>query len=616
MNFLNYFFNTPKPILTQLTVTSKNGFHLRPIARFIHEAKQFESSISLITKSQEVPATQVPAILALGLGYNDNFQLKTQGKDAAKASEYLTNFFQELMQDDKEIKQVEQDEEHYEADTIEGTTISKGIAIGTLVNYFKHTTTYHREGNLSFEEALTQTAEDLEALYEANKPQEEAEIFLAQKALLASELFQKNFANIDEEIQKLENTKFQSRIADYRDLKKRIESHMGINTEFKLPDESIDSIVVAGELFPSEVEELSKMKAVKGVILNQGSSTSHVAILLRSFNIPSMIAHAKIDSSGEYYDSILDASAGIFVDVPSENDFEKAQKRQEAYQTTQNQSFAKRFEPTQTKAGKSIKVLANITDVNSAKEAKEQGAEGVGLLRTEFLFTEIKPSIEEQTKAYKEIFELFEEITIRTLDIGGDKSLPYIHIDKENNPFLGIRGIRFSFQDEPLFKEQLIAILNAVGSISSNKQIKIMFPMVSTPDEFKRAKATAISLAEEHEINIDNVQFGIMLEVPSVIFALKEFDKLVDFYSIGTNDLTQYLFAIERTHPILKTDPSSPIVMNALKQIIETTNKPISICGELAGLEEATKELIKMGYETLSVSSNLIPNLKERIRHV
>jgi len=140
--------------------------------------------------------------------------------------------------------------------------------------------------------------------------------------------------------------------------------------------------------------------------------------------------------------------------------------------------------------------------------------------------------------------------------------------------------------------------------------------MVSEPDEFKRAKQIALNLAKEHKLNIDTIQFGIMLEVPSVIFALQEFDKLIDFYSIGTNDLTQYLFAIERTHATLSTNPTSPLLMNALKQIINTTNKPISICGELAGLEEATKEVIEMGYETLSVSSNLIPNLKERIRHV
>jgi len=140
--------------------------------------------------------------------------------------------------------------------------------------------------------------------------------------------------------------------------------------------------------------------------------------------------------------------------------------------------------------------------------------------------------------------------------------------------------------------------------------------MVSEIDEFKKAKEIALNIAKIHHINLNNIQFGIMLEVPSVIFALKEFDALVDFYSIGTNDLTQYLFAIERTHPALTTDLTSPIVMNALKQIITTTTKPISICGELAGVEVATKPLIDMGYQTLSVSSKLIPELKERIRHV
>ena len=268
---------------------------------------------------------------------------------------------------------------------------------------------------------------------------------------------------------------------------------------------------------------------------------------------------------------------------------------------------------TQTKEGKTIEILANIADVASAKEAKALGADGIGLLRTEFLFKEIKPTLKEQTTAYSEIFNLFDEVTIRTLDIGGDKSLPYIHIEKENNPFLGIRGIRFSLQEQILFKEQLLAIGLA---LPSHTTIKIMFPMVSTTKEFTQAKSIALELYKEHHIETTFIQFGIMLEVPSVIFALKEFDQIVDFYSIGTNDLTQYLFAIERTHPTLSVDASSPILMNVLKQIIENTQRPISICGELAGLEEATQQLILMGYNTLSVSAKLIPQLKERIRNV
>ena len=262
-----------------------------------------------------------------------------------------------------------------------------------------------------------------------------------------------------------------------------------------------------------------------------------------------------------------------------------------------------------------MNVLANIGDLTSAKEAKELGADGVGLLRSEFLFMEKKPSLEEQTEKYDEIFNIFDEITIRTLDIGGDKALPYIHMEKEENPFLGIRGIRFSLQEKELFKEQLLA-LGLAAAKNPNKSIKIMFPMISNVQEFLQAKAIALDVYKTNNITSDNIQFGMMIEVPSIIFAIKEFDKLVDFYSIGTNDLTQYLFATERTHATLQADPTSPMVMNALKMIIQTTKKPISICGELAGLGDATEELINMGYSTLSVSAKLIPSLKERIRNV
>jgi len=278
-------------------------------------------------------------------------------------------------------------------------------------------------------------------------------------------------------------------------------------------------------------------------------------------------------------------------------------------------NFRNAHKVAKTKAGKAIKILANITNLESAKEAKEQGAEGIGLLRTEFLFTEKKPTVQEQTKAYTEIFKLFNEVTVRTLDIGGDKSLPYISIQKEDNPFLGVRGIRFSLQEQTLLKEQLLAVGSASADVP-NAKVKIMFPMVSTTKEFTQAKNIALALYKEHNINTTNIQFGIMLEVPSVIFALKAFDQLVDFYSIGSNDLTQYLFAIERTHPTLSVDATSSELMNALAYIKTQTQKPISICGELAGLEEATQQLVEMGYETLSLSAKLIPSLKESIRNI
>jgi phosphocarrier protein FPr len=348
------------------------------------------------------------------------------------------------------------------------------------------------------------------------------------------------------------------------------------------------------------------------VVLKKGTPTSHASILLRSHAIPAVIINQNIEPSSQ---AILDTNSGNLIVNPTENDLKKAKIKQEAFQQRKEENYNKRFNSTITKKGHKVNVLANIGDITSAKEAKELGADGVGLLRSEFLFMEKKPTLKEQTKTYGEIFKLFDEITIRTLDVGGDKALPYIPMENENNPFLGIRGIRFSLQEQTLLKEQLLAV-GLASADTKNSKIKIMFPMVSTPQEFIEAKALALEVYKEHKIKTENIQFGIMIEVPSVIFAIKEFNKLVDFYSIGTNDLTQYLFAIERTHPTLQVDPTSPMIMNALKMIIKKTKKPISICGELAGLGDATEELINMGYSTLSVSAKLIPSLKERIRNV
>ena len=610
MNFLKKLLTKQKPIKTALTITSSNGFHLRPIAKFVNEVKKFQAIVSIEAKGKEVRATQVPKILSLSLEKDETFTLICTGKEAPKASTHLCSFFEKLMHDDTEVKSIEQEEETYEASSLKGESISKGVSIAPMVQYQKVEQAGGHKG-ISLEEAIKETKEDLEALYHKNREKNEAEIYLAQKELLNSELFEKNFHNIDREIDALRGTKFESRISDYQDLKQRILRYMGTVTKLNLPTTSY--ILLANDLIPSDIGELVKTP-IQGVVLQKGTPTSHASILLRAEAIPSIIINKNININA--LEVVLDANSGNLILQPTQKDVEKARKKQDQLKKQQEQSYKKRFELTTTKQGKEIRVLANIADIESAKEAKEQGADGVGLLRTEFLFTKNKPSIEEQTKTYKNIFELFDEVTVRTLDIGGDKSLPYIKIPKEDNPFLGLRGIRFSLQEQTLFKEQLLAIFKAVGSISSNKKtIKIMFPMISTPQEFTEAKIIAQTVAKENNLTISNIQFGIMLEVPSVIFGLKEFNKLVDFYSIGSNDLTQYLFAIERTHPTLSVDPLSPLLLLALEQIQKNVEKPISICGELAGLEVATKKLIEIGYTRLSVSAKLIPNLKEYIRH-
>ncbi|CAA6804983.1 MAG: Phosphoenolpyruvate-protein phosphotransferase of PTS system (EC [uncultured Sulfurovum sp.] len=615
MNFLLNLFKSNTIITSQLTVTSSNGFHLRPIAQFVNEAKKYNIIITLLAHDKEVSATQVPKILSLSLEKGETFTLKCQGKEAQEVNNKLSNFFQKLMDNDTKIDNIVQVSANYQAPALTGETIAKGIGIAPIT-HAKITERIEENSPISLRDAIQQTKAELSLQYEQHKEETSSQIFLAQKELLSSNLFNTNFSNIkefnsiiQEETQKLKDGQFESRIADYEDLAQRVLKHLGIHKELTLP--LFPYILIIKELLPSHIEQLNKTP-IKGLVLQSGNHTSHAAILLRSAGIPSMIIKEEIQLSKN---AILDANAGNLILTPTKEDFKEATQKQKKFIEALDKSFNKRFDPTETSSGKSIKILANITDLNSAKEAKKSGAEGVGLLRTEFLFTEKKPTPNEQQSAYEEIFKLFNEVTVRTLDIGGDKSLPYINIDKEDNPFLGIRGIRFSLQEQTLFKEQLLAI-GLASANTPNAKIKIMFPMVSTTEEFSEAKAIALNVYEENNISTENIEFGIMLEVPSVIFALKAFDKEVDFYSIGSNDLTQYLFAIERTHPTLKVDNSSPILMDALAQIIQTTKKPVSICGELAGLEESTQALIEMGYSSLSVSSKLIPLLKERVRNV
>jgi len=615
MNFIKKLFKKEKAIISTLHITSSNGFHFRPIAKFAHEVKKFNANITLLAYEKEVDASQASDIISLSLEKGESVTLLCRGEEAQKASEALSTFFKQLMLDDKKEKAMVQIEEHYEAPALSGISVAPGISIAPLFPLEIKTNTSNTKMTHSINEAITLVQEELEKLYEEEKS-DESEIYLAQKELLTSKLFEQKFHTVEcfintikEESNKLKNTKLESRMADYTDIQQRVLAYVGIKSNFDLPNTPY--ILLADELLPSHIKKLSKTP-IQGVVLKKGTPTSHASILLRSHAIPAVIINQNIEPSSQ---AILDTNSGNLIVNPTENDLKKAKIKQEAFQQRKEENYNKRFNSTITKKGHKVNVLANIGDITSAKEAKELGADGVGLLRSEFLFMEKKPTLKEQTKTYGEIFKLFDEITIRTLDVGGDKALPYIPMENENNPFLGIRGIRFSLQEQTLLKEQLLAV-GLASADTKNSKIKIMFPMVSTPQEFIEAKALALEVYKEHKIKTENIQFGIMIEVPSVIFAIKEFNKLVDFYSIGTNDLTQYLFAIERTHPTLQVDPTSPMIMNALKMIIKKTKKPISICGELAGLGDATEELINMGYSTLSVSAKLIPSLKERIRNV
>jgi len=608
MGFFSTFFS--KPISTKLTVTSGNGFHLRPVAQFVSVAKKYSCEISASFNNESVAAKGVNTLLSLSLEQGDTFILSCKGKDAEEALETLANTFHTLMKDDKEISIVEKEASYYEGAFIDGDIISSGIAIASVYHYKEET--IQKESHLSFEEAFNKSLDELDTLYSEQKENDNAGIYLAQKELLASFMteahtLQELEDHIERSSAQLLGSKLEAKISDYKDILQRVKKHLGLEIKTLFPDK--DFILLANDLLPSQIENLSETSVV-GVILKETSINSHTAILLRGAGISSLIADTSL--LHEENQIILDAHAAVVVTTPSQNDLGKAEKRFEKDQKQKALESTKRFESAQTKKGKTVKVLANVTDENSAKTAKEEGAEGIGLLRTEFLFKEEKPSFEMQVNAYERIFAHFDDITVRTLDVGGDKALPYIDLPKEENPFLGIRGIRLFKTHPELMKEQLHAIFVA----AKNKSIKIMFPMVSSAEEFNEAKTFAQEVARKHQIDISKLLFGIMVEVPSVLFLIDAFNEVVDFYSIGTNDLTQYLFAVERTHTTLKTDALSPVVFDAIKMISTQATKPVSICGELAANQKAISKLIDLGIETLSVSAKSIAQTKEEIRNV
>jgi len=599
-----------KPLSMQLTVTSNNGFHLRPVAQFASLAKSFSCQITATFKNRTVDTKGVNTLLSLSLERGDTFTLITKGKKADEALEELQLLFETLMQDDKEIKQIEKTAYSYEGSVLEGEIISEGIAIASTYTY--RTQEVQHKSDMHFNEALHASLDELEVLYSTQKENENAGIYLAQKELLASlgnesQTLAEFEQLIEAESKKLLGTKLDSKRSDYQDILQRVKKHLGLEVKVTFPDRPF--ILLCNDLLPSEIDHLLETKVV-GVILKETSVNSHTAILLRAAGICSLITDTQ--TLVEHETVILDTHAGVVVQDPNSDDLQKARERLEKDNTKKALSATKRFESARTKKGKHIKVFANVADISTAKTAKEEGAEGIGLLRSEFLFKAVKPSFKKQQKAYQEIFDIFDDITVRTLDVGGDKALSYVQIPAEDNPFLGIRGVRLFDTHPELLEEQLHAIFIAAG----NKPVKIMFPMVSSVEEFTQTKSFAQSVATKYQLDISHLHFGIMIEVPSVLFLLESFNDVVDFYSIGTNDLTQYLFAIERTHPLLKADELSPVVFSAIETILNKATKPVSICGELATNKDAIPKLLNLGMETLSVSPKSIAQTKEEIRNV
>jgi phosphotransferase system HPr (HPr) family protein len=604
----------PKTRSRVLHISSQSGLHLRPAASFAAEARKYTCSITAESRGESVDAKVLNALLSLDLQKGDHFELICKGANADKALEALTAHFEQLMQQESskasiENENVQPSDIPYQGNVCKGEALFGGIAIAPAAAL--QTTTAHSEG-VDFKEAVTQTLTSLKARYEEKPDNPDREIFLAQYQLLESlgqevETFDAFSEAVAAEITALQKGGHASKSNDYRDILEQVKSQMGQTRRLLLP--KTPYILTADDLLPSDIALLTQSPC-QGVLLKKTSPASHAAILLCGAAIPSLIIDTDNVKEGEQI--ILDADCAVAISSPSTEDLALAQQRQTDYNAKTHAAYAKRHQPSETSEGKRITILANVSNIDEAHHAKEAGAEGIGLLRTEFLFTQQKPTLKQQQETYTEIFSLFDTVTVRTLDVGGDKSLPYLDLPKESNPFLGIRGIRLLQYHPELIEEQLLAIFRA----AKTKSLKIMFPMVATPEEFTAAKSFAMEVAKRHRLDISHHTFGMMIEIPSVLFGLDTFDKLTDFYSVGTNDLMQYLFAIERTHPTIKVDSTSPLLYKTLSQIVEHSHKPLSLCGELAADPYAMKRMIEIGIDTFSISPGNIPKIKEAVRHV
>lgn len=600
---MNIFDLFSQKIIAKVKLNAPDGIHLRPSAMISSIAKSHRGKVFISLNKNKIDAKDMNKILALGLKDGDEIEVIASGKNAKAVVDKVVNFLSTLTNEKTDDTQsVSNKSFDFQGKKVKGDIISNGIGLGKPY-FWQRNNENDVVKKQTFDNAYRQITDKLSSMLDND-------IFMAQRVLLKSlpkTSFEEFESAVNEAIEALAGSEHEAKTADYKDLLSSIKALMDGEVSAEFPKD--DFIIIADELLPSDIVKLSN-SSVKGAVVKNLPPRSHAALLLRSHKIPAISIDENIETLNDII--ILDALSGYLIMEPCESDLSKAKEEISKNINKDLLEFEHRFNNAKTKSGKIVKVLANIGDKESAKEALHFGCDGIGLLRSEFLFQEKKPSIEEQIEAYSEIFSMFDEVTVRTLDIGGDKSLPYIKLDDEQNPFLGIRGVRLLKTHKDIIGEQLLAILKA----SRKKELKVMFPMVATVDEFIEAKELAIEIAKEHELSLENVSFGIMIEVPSVLFLLEEFNKVVDFYSVGTNDLSQYLFAIDRTHNLLSIDSHSSVIYDALKLIADKASKHVSICGELASNEEAINRLIDMGINTISVPSQMVPSIKSRIRNV
>lgn len=523
---------------------------------------------------------------------------------------------------------------------------AKGIAMGkvflfqqeTIIADTRRISETEQENALQrYQKAVSEVCAELEPLAK-HSDIFAAHIALAQDMMLQESVFTKiqseckntelaleeSISELVQMFAEMDDVYLKERADDIKDIGKRLLYALkGIKTN-PFTDLQEDTIVVAKDLTPSDTANMD-FQYIKGFVTETGGMTSHVCIMARSMEIPAFVGVADIQSQVQNGDEIiLDTIEQKIICNPDAKTKMAYQQKAKTYHDQKAKLQAYKNLPAKTKDGKIVELFANVGSIADVENACQKGAEGIGLFRSEFLYMENQhfPTEEEQFLAYKKAVELMQRpIIIRTLDIGGDKALSYHTFEKEENPFLGWRAIRISLEMKQMFQTQLRALLRA----SAYGDIRIMYPMIISVDEFLEANAVLEEckkqLQQEGIAFDENIQTGIMVETPAAVLCAEDLAQVVDFFSIGTNDLTQYILAVDRGNEKIKHlyNTFHPAVLRAIRTVIQAGKKYgklVGMCGEFASDEKAVPILLGMGLDEFSMVAAEIVNVKYQICHL
>ena len=626
-------------------VAHEGGLHARPSALVQSVARRYQSHIDIGFAGQRANARSVVSMMGLGVGENDTVTLYAKGEDADAALAALV-----------EALQTHTHAGHAPAPAavvanrddgkLGGVCAAPGLAVGTLVLLAEQERAVPERGHgvepelAALHGALKKVRETVAAdVAQADKrgAHAESEIFGAHLALLddpelaqaaeryildgrsAAYAYRSAIRAQSEVLLGLGNALLAERVADLKDLERRVLDVLlgGEEAAVQLPAQAI---VVADDLTPSQLTRLPR-EQLAGVVLARGGATNHVAILCRALAIPALVAcgpaalalaagrDALLNAGEGWLDSDADTAA---LDAARQDIAQREQRRR----TLREQSAGQ----ARTRDGLAIEVAANIANAAEARDAVLNGADGVGLLRTEFLFIDRHdaPSEDEQRAACQDVLDALEGRTaiIRTLDAGGDKEVPYLALPAEDNPALGLRGIRTGFAMPAVLDAQLRALLQ----VKPLSRLRILLPMVADVADLQRVRQRLDELAAELGV-AERPQLGVMIEVPSAALLADQLAEHADFLSIGTNDLTQYTLAMDRCHPALAAnlDALHPSLLRLIALTVHGAAKHgkwVGVCGALASDPQATPVLVGLGVTELSVSPSLVPEIKDTVRRL